>query len=521
LIPVPGNAISFNDSGEPEVPSQITRFQFSSSKSRRKNSAICAAFLIPLIFSCAPVLGRARVNRISLTLLPESQTIHVTGELAVPSALWIFRDSYARVTGLSARIHNMALTDTTGGTVKLNTTAVGEFRSEIPVTRFAYDVDATPPTIPENAVFASWLHDNTGLILLGDLLPISVRAGGTDSPGLELSLILPNGWSVVSTEENPSPGQYHVIDVVDAVFAVGNGLREGSNHSAGINTLVGISGAWAFADNDLFALIAEILSEHAKTLDPTVVGHAAVILLPFPLAQSPQRWSSETRGHTVVLLSGRQSSRAAGLAQLGVSLTHELMHLWIPNALKLAGNYDWFYEGFTLYQALRTGMELGIFDFQDYLNAMAKAFDAYQAEAGRDVSALVSLGDKRWQGSDNLLYNKGMLVAFLYDLNLRVASGGKQSLNSAYRFLLSGAARNSGLDGNLAAIRALSASTIMREFVDRYVESPVTINLESAIAPFGLHADRGPVRTRISVSEKLDGRQKALLKKLGYTTVVR
>jgi predicted metalloprotease with PDZ domain len=152
---------------------------------------------------------------------------------------------------------------------------------------------------------------------------------------------------------------------------------------------------------------------------------------------------------------------------------------------------------------------------------MAKAFDAYQAEASRDVSALVSLGDKRWQGSDKLLYNKGMLVAFLYDLNLRVASGDKQSLNSAYKFLLSGAARNSGLDGNLAAIQALSASTNMREFVNRYVENPVTINLETAIAPFGLSAERGPVRTRISVSDKLDGRQKALLKKLGYTRVVR
>jgi hypothetical protein len=499
------NAISINDYGKLEVPSRRSVLQSSTAQHRRINSAFCAAILIPLIVWCAPVFGRAPANRISLTLLPESQIIRVSGELAAPSTRWVFRDNYARLTGLSARIHNLALTDATGGIVKLTTTAVGEFRSEMPATRFVYDVDATPPAIPENAVFASWLYDKTGLLLLGDLLPLSARANETDSPGLELSVTLPAGWSVVSTEENRSPGQYH----------------EGSSHSAGINTRVCMSGAWSFADNDLFALVTNILSEHAKTLDPTLVGHAAVILLPFPVAQSPQRWSSETRGHSVVLLSGRQSSRAAGLAQLGVSLTHELMHLWIPNALKLAGNYDWFYEGFTLYQALRTGMELGIFSFQDYLNAMAKAFDAYHAEAGRDISALVSLGEKRWQGSDKLLYNKGMLVAFLYDLNLRAASGGKQSLDSAYRFLLRGVAGKSGLDGNVVATQALSASTLMREFVNRYVQSPVSIDLESAIEPFGLSADRGPVRTRISVSDKLDGRQKALLKKLGYTTLVR
>jgi len=514
-------AISIKDYGKLEMPSRRSDLQSSTEQHRRIKSAFYAAILIPLIVWCPPVFGRATANRISLTLLPESQTIRVSGELALPSTRWVFRDNYARLTGLSARIHNLALTDATGGILKLTTTSVGEFRSETPVTKFAYDVDATPPAIPENAVFASWLYDKTGLLLLGDLLPLSARADGTDSPGLELRVTLPAGWSVVSTEENRSPGQYHVLDVVDAVFAVGSGLREGSNHSDGINTRVGISGAWSFADNDLFALVTNILSEHAKTLDPTLVGHAAVILLPFPVAQSPQRWSSETRGHSVVLLSGRQSSRAAGLAQLGVSLTHELMHLWIPNALKLAGNYDWFYEGFTLYQALRAGMELGIFNFQDYLNAMAKAFDAYQAEAGRDVSALVSLGEKRWQGSDKLLYNKGMLVAFLYDLNLRAASGGKQSLDSAYRFLFRGVAGKSGLDGNVVAIQALSASTLMREFVNRYVQSPVAIDLESAIAPFGLSAARGPVRTRISVSDKLDGRQKALLKKLGYTTVVR
>jgi len=133
-------------------------------------------------------------------------------------------------------------------------------------------VDATPPAIPENAVFASWLYDRTGLLLLGDLLPLSARANETNSPGLELSVTLPAGWSVVSSEENWSPGQYHVIDVVDAVFAVGSGLREGSTHSEGINTRVGISGAWSFADNDLFALVTNILSEHAKTLDPAVVG---------------------------------------------------------------------------------------------------------------------------------------------------------------------------------------------------------------------------------------------------------
>src|SRR5205814_1010733 len=78
-------------------------------------------------------------------------------------------------------------------------------------------------------------------------------------------------------------------------------------------------------------------------------------------------WSAETRGSTVVLLSGRMPSKLAAKAQLDGSLTHELFHLWVPNGLTLDGEYDWFYEGFTNYEALRVGMRRGQLTFQDYL----------------------------------------------------------------------------------------------------------------------------------------------------------
>ncbi len=80
-----------------------------------------------------------------------------------------------------------------------------------------------------------------------------------------------------------------------------------------------------------------------------------------------------------MLLSGQSPSKVAALAGLGVPLTHELFHLWVPNGLKLNGDYDWFYEGFTLYQSMRAGMRLQSLGFQDYLNALSRAFDAYKS----------------------------------------------------------------------------------------------------------------------------------------------
>jgi len=88
-------AISIKDYGKLEVPSQRSDLQSSTAQHRRINSAYYAAILIPLIVWCAPVFGRAPANRISLTLLPESQTIRISGELAVPSTRWFFRDNYA------------------------------------------------------------------------------------------------------------------------------------------------------------------------------------------------------------------------------------------------------------------------------------------------------------------------------------------------------------------------------------------------------------------------------------------
>ena len=90
------------------------------------------------------------------------------------------------------------------------------------------------------------------------------------------------------------------------------------------------------------------------------------MLLPLPQAGAAGNlWSAETRGSTVVLVSGRLPSRLAARAQLDGALTHELFHLWVPNGLALEGEYDWFYEGFTNYVALRAGMRRGQLTFHD------------------------------------------------------------------------------------------------------------------------------------------------------------
>jgi predicted metalloprotease with PDZ domain len=277
------------------------------------------------------------------------------------------------------------------------------------------------------------------------------------------------------------------------------------------------AGEWAFSDEEAADLASSLLKEHAETFGGAAQNRVMLILAPFPRSANADRWSAETRGGTVTLLTGKSPSKTAALSQLSFPLAHELFHLWIPNGLVLDGNYDWFYEGFTLYQALRATVRLNLLTFQDYLNAMGRAFDAYKSAQGSEEFSLLAASERRWTLSPALVYNKGMLAAFLYDLSLRQKTKGKRSLDDVYRelFRLSNASQ-ARRDGNVAALAALNNAGEMRDVTARYIESTSAIDLPAAIAPFGLRVETGGVRTRISVADSLSGAQRDLLRKFGY-----
>src|SRR5687767_3126175 len=204
-------------------------------------------------------------------------------------------------------------------------------------------------------------------------------------------------------------------------------------------------------------------------------------------------------------------------AQLGGALGHELLHLWVPNALALEGNYDWFYEGFTNYLALRAGVRRGQLTFQDYLNALGRAFDGYKSTRGPQELSLADASQRRWSSGTSLVYSKGMLVAFLYDLTLLSRSRGKSSLEDAYAELFrrhrNGASRE---DGNRAVVNVLSRLEGMGDFSSRYIQGAAEINLAASVEPFGLEIVPGGVRTHLAVVESPSGAQRDLLRKLGY-----
>ena len=469
------------------------------------SAAITAVYLISSKAS-------AQTASLELRVLPDSHRVAI--ELtAAPASSWSFVDSYAGIVGLGRRVERFAAFDEGGAEVPVTQTAPGQFQSAKTAKRVRYEINLGPVSRGANFSMLSWLDQERGVLMLSDLVPVS--AGSNSGQELRIHFQLPQPWGVVSGEPKVSEDDFAIKDISRSVFAVGTNLRASQTSLSGITLNFVTNGDWAFSDAEVVQLAEQVLKAHRETFGSFPGKTATFILFPFPLAVSASRWSAETRGTTVTLIMGKLPSRVAALAQLSTPVTHEFFHFWIPNALTLSGNYDWFYEGFTTYEAAQTAIRLGLLTFPEFLNSIARAYDSSKSET--DLS-LIEASNRRFTGGLNSVYAKSQVVAFICDLRLRSRS--KKSLGDVYLKLLStsksDSARANNGDGNRVVTTILSQETGSEEFVRLFIQNPVSINLASELAPFGLRVDGAGLRTQISVAEKLNKQQRDLLRDLGY-----
>jgi predicted metalloprotease with PDZ domain len=242
------------------------------------------------------------------------------------------------------------------------------------------------------------------------------------------------------------------------------------------------------------------------------------MLVPYAGESGPQNWTAETRGNVVVLLMGKNGSRKKVLSRIGIVLSHEMFHLWVPNSLDLSGDYDWFFEGFTLYEALVTDLRLGFISFDDYLDTIARVYDSYMSSADSRLFSLIEASERRWTTQSSLVYDKGMLVAFIYDLSLRKTTDCKVSLEDVYAELFRQPARGQ-TNANETIIRLLTAHEGLESFARDHVEATTMISLNPQLADYGLVLQPGTSAsgaTMLRLAQDLSKSQRKLVGCLGY-----
>ncbi len=455
--------------------------------------------------------GQQSVTAVRIEILSSAMgRIKVEGRLAAGKSSWSFRNVYARATKLAERIENFTLMDNDGANVPVRQSSAGEYQAQRAATRFRYEMRLNSAFNRESEANVSWMANERALLTLGDLLPLDLKK-------TKIQFAFPATWSVSTVESKDGQGGFTVDDAEAAVFLAGTDLRERHERIAGMDFAFVTAGEWAFDDKSATSAAVNLLKQHIETMGGVPQRRAMVMLSPFPQVVSANRWNAETRGATVVLISGRAASETAGLSQLSVALAHELFHLWVPNSVALDGEYDWFYEGFTLYQALQTCVRLRLLTFREYLNAVGRAYDVYLSAPQREKLSLLDASRRRWTDATSLVYSKGMLVAFLYDLELRRQTHGKRSLGNVYRELFR-RYKNGGsrAEGNTAVLAALSNGGKMKKITERYIEKADSIDLSAIVKPFGLRVDSASAVTYIAPADSINRVQRELLRDLGY-----
>jgi predicted metalloprotease with PDZ domain len=266
---------------------------------------------------------------------------------------------------------------------------------------------------------------------LGDFVFIKPE-GREDAPATFNWGPLPKAWAAGSDlDPGTANGSLTVSDIINSTVLGGADVKIYSRPIPGGNVRVAIRGAWSFPEPKLVDDIAAIIGAQ-RDFWGDVDGPYFVSVI--PLRTSPYNISVGGTGRFEgFALYGTGNADEGRLRRI---LAHEHIHNWIPARQGRAPegadapSVYWYSEGFTDFYADRTLLRSGLWSLQDFashLNEVLRNYDTSpvrQAPNGRIVSDFWSS-----QAVSDLPYQRGYLLAFIWDGEMRQATHGGADLD--------------------------------------------------------------------------------------------
>ena len=449
---------------------------------------------------------------------------------AVKSRNLSFLTSAAGVEVSGERISNLKLFDSKRNAVAYKRFMPGEYVADSEFVEWSYQVDLTIPKNQTLMAHSSWITNNFGILMLDDLLPQFEKRENIRSSAVVFDIKQKTEgtqWTILASPSGINDFTFFAPEIPKAVFYLrGDGNQAPITSAAEtaysrqygykpINLIMNPRDVFQFDQTDAMDMSVEIYQYYRKRFgdEPLPV---MIAIAKFPVGASPDRWEAVTRGRNITIFTSDTSFKSQALQQLHEQLRHEMFHLWIPNGLNLTGNYDWFYEGFALYQSLKTGVDLNRIRFDDYLDTLSRAYDI-DRRLHTNLS-LIDVSKNRWSGDNNTrLYARGMLVAFLCDLALLEKSKTERSVIDLIRELYERhKSSEAEKDGNAAILALLGSRDELKPLIYKFITGFERIDWNVLINAAGLETDRTSQTTNLKVTAKPSRRQKDLLDKLGY-----
>ena len=420
-----------------------------------------------------------------------------------------FLREYAGISDLAERISGVSIKAADGSPAKFRRLMAGEYLAEADFVDWSYTLDLTPLRNPTAAGHLSWLTSNGGILFLDDLLP---QTRGKSAATVLLK-IAQNG-----KPSNPRFDEENTFEYKNkekAVIFLGPNSRVTKLISGKTNLSLSVAGDWKFKDEAASTIVSEIFGRYEQLFDSSPSAYVRINIQRFPVPVAVGNYEADTRGHTITIISSDMPFESQSAQRLHEQLRHEMFHLWIPNGVNLSGNYDWFYEGFALYQSLKTGVAVNRIRFDDFLDTLSRAYDIDSMQTQK--LSLIDASKNRWNGANTQVYARGMLTAFLCDLALLDKSKGKRSIADILREIYEQhRPPNAVADGNSAVLATLRSHSELIPVVDRNITGSESIDWAVLLNTAGIEAEIKDQVTKLKVTAKPSGRQKDLLDKLGY-----
>lgn len=431
-----------------------------------------------------------------------------------------FVDQFAGVDQLSQRVHALRLTTANGEALPIEIRGNGLylFSAKPGGIRISYEMKLARALDPAQFALCSSVGTDAAVLMMADLLPRVCRGEQSceASNPARLKIAVPNGWQL-ATVEHERERIFDIKDSTRAVFFLAK-FREQTTKLGAMNLRVAVAGEWNFHDEEIFPLAAAIARQQAAMIGSKEQGEFLVTLAPFPQPLTGLRSSAVTLGRTVVLMLNPNNDSAQTLKHFHRHLAHEMFHFYLPNTFLIRENFDWFWEGFTRYVALMTLAELRLIDLNEYLDAINAEYEAYLFNPSRAQLSLVAASPEKFASaaSYDLVYRKGMLVAALYDLELRWQSRATLNLANVMKTLYANYAASKRTVGNQEVIRELSQAGDFARLIRDDIEGTREIDLAERVKNYGLKIGLSVARGRpqLRAVTKLNKRQQAVLSSL-------
>ncbi len=238
---------------------------------------------------------------------------------------------------------------------------------------------------------------------------------------------LPRGWRFASDLEHKT--LLTLDDLTESVLVAGD-FRVVSRPGLGGFLRLALRGNWQFSDDELADKIARIVTSHnAFWHDPP--ERYLVTLLQLKNPGGGRSLGGTGRGDAFAFFATDNNDDSS----INRVLAHEHIHSWIPRRIGAMPATDeardyWLSEGFTDFYAFRLLVRDGIWTVEQFTDTLNETLAAYWSSPVRNAPNSRIVADF-WtaRSVQELPYQRGNLMALIWDKRLREASGGARDLD--------------------------------------------------------------------------------------------